>query len=261
VRLQVLSSGSRGNCTLVRAGECTLLVDAGLPPMAMRARLQAAGLAPFAVDHVLVTHAHLDHARSAGVIAKRERAEVHAPERVLPHRALRRAPRLSAVRIGRPFELPAGAGPDRVTAVAAQLPHDAEPTVAYRLEHAGRVAVVLTDMGQPRREPAALLGGAHVLVLEFNHDEGLVAAGPYPEPLKRRILGDRGHLSNAQAAAMLRALAGPELHTLVLAHLSETNNRPLLALEAARATLAELGRADVRVLVASQDEVGESLEV
>ncbi len=261
MRLQVLSSGSRGNCALVRAGECTLLVDAGLGPMALRERLKAAGLAPYAVDHVLVTHAHLDHSRSGGVIAKRERAELHAPEYILTHRALCRAPRASAVRIGRPFEVTGARGDDRVAVVATKLPHDAEPTVAYRIEHRGRVAVILTDMGRPQREPAQVLRGAHVLVLEFNHDEGLVESGPYTESLKRRILGDRGHLSNSQAAEMLRLLAGPELHTLVLAHLSLTNNRPLLAIEAARAELAALGRDDVRVVVASQDEVGESLEV
>jgi phosphoribosyl 1,2-cyclic phosphodiesterase len=98
-------------------------------------------------------------------------------------------------------------------------------------------------------------------VLEFNHDPGLVEAGPYPPALKRRILGNAGHLSNEQAGEMLRALAGPQLHTLVLAHLSKTNNRPLLALSEARSVLAELGLERVQVEVADQDGVGPSLPV
>jgi phosphoribosyl 1,2-cyclic phosphodiesterase len=100
-----------------------------------------------------------------------------------------------------------------------------------------------------------------VLVLEFNHDVELLRNGPYPPALQRRILGGAGHLSNEEAARMLLLLAGPELHTLVLAHLSEKNNSPELARAAARGALASIGRDDVRVLVASQDEVGPNLGV
>ncbi|MEQ1893078.1 MAG: MBL fold metallo-hydrolase, partial [Planctomycetota bacterium] len=102
---------------------------------------------------------------------------------------------------------------------------------------------------------------AHVLVLEFNHDAELLAHGPYTPALKRRVSGPRGHLSNAEASAVLRVAAGPGLHTLVLAHLSATNNRPQLARAAAEATLGELGRQDVRVLVAEQDVPGPNLTV
>jgi phosphoribosyl 1,2-cyclic phosphodiesterase len=116
-------------------------------------------------------------------------------------------------------------------------------------------------MGRPDANVARRLAGAHLLVLEFNHDPGLVEAGPYPPALKRRILGNAGHLSNEQAGEMLRALAGPQLHTLVLAHLSKTNNRPLLALSEARSVLAELGLERVQVEVADQDGVGPSLPV
>jgi phosphoribosyl 1,2-cyclic phosphodiesterase len=99
------------------------------------------------------------------------------------------------------------------------------------------------------------------LILEFNHDERMLADGPYPVPLKRRVSGDRGHLSNEQAAVMLTAMAGPELHTLVLAHLSATNNTPELALEAAHGALEQAGLEHVEVLVATQDEVGPNLKI
>ena len=95
------------------------------------------------------------------------------------------------------------------------------------------MAVLVTDMGHPDADAAKRLGGAHLLILEFNHDVERLRAGPYPKRLKRRIAGPGGHLSNEQAAEMLKRLAGPELHTLVLAHLSETNNTRALAAAAA----------------------------
>lgn len=262
VHLQVLSSGSEGNATLVRAGEQAVLVDAGLGVRALGERFEAARLAPRALDHLLVSHGHLDHARSAGAVAKRQGALLHCAEGIMRHRALARAPRKAALRIGRTSELVADGRADAIELLPVLVPHDCEPTVAFRLAHAGRTAVVLTDVGHPTDEVARALRGAHVLVLEFNHDPELMAAGPYPPVLQRRISGERGHLSNEQAARMLALLAGPELHTLVLAHLSQKTNRPELALAAARGALERLGLSGrVEVLVASQDEIGPDLEV
>lgn len=261
MHLQVLSSGSEGNAALVRAGTSTVLVDAGLGPRALGERFAAAGLGPRALDHVLVTHAHLDHSRSAGVAAKRHDACLHATEALLGHRALARAPRRSTVPVGRDFELAARGDGAPVGVRAVLLPHDSDPTVAYRLEHLGRVAVVLTDMGRPDAAAARALHGAHLLVLEFNHCPELMETSPYPPVLRRRIRGDRGHLSNDQAAQMLLWLAGDQLHTLVLAHLSQRTNTAERALEAARGALAQLGLSHVAVHVAEQHRVGPNLPV
>jgi len=263
MHLQILSSGSGGNSALIRAGESRILVDAGLTLLAMQARLEQVGVPPAAVDrpsidHILVTHGHLDHARSAGAIARRHRAMLHGSEAMLQNASMRRAKRFCAVRVGGEAILDEREG---VRVSNTPLPHDAHPTVAYRIEHSGRVAVILTDMGRPEEHVAQALLGAHVLVLEFNHDLEMLRTGPYPLALQRRVAGDNGHLSNAQAAQMLTWLAGPELHTLVLAHLSAKNNRAELALESARTTLDRLGLSHVRVVVASQDEVGENLAV
>jgi phosphoribosyl 1,2-cyclic phosphodiesterase len=171
----------------------------------------------------------------------------------------------------------ARAGRDELALRSIALPHDADPTLAFRLEHGGRRAAICTDMGSPERGVAQALADVELLMLEFNHDPDMLAQGPYTPALKRRVGGPRGHLSNAQAAEVLRWSAQPTngagapngspgtngaaLHTLVLAHLSRTNNRPLLALASAREVLAELGLAHVRVLVAEQDHPGPSLEV
>jgi len=261
MHLQVLSSGSRGNSALVRAGDTCVLVDAGLPGVEMEARLEAARLGHAGLDHVFVTHGHLDHARSAGVVARRHRATLHCAEAIMGNASIRRHKTLATLRIGTPSVAPGPHGDEGLALTPIELPHDALPTVAFRIEHADRVAAIVTDMGVPRQDIARHLAGAHVLVLEFNHDLALLESGPYPATLKRRIAGHGGHLSNEQGAHMLRALAGENLHTLVLAHLSEHNNRPDIALETAQATLDELGLSGVRVLVASQDEVGPNLAV
>lgn len=261
MHLQVLGSGSEGNALVVRADDLVLMVDAGLGVRVLSERLETARVGIRAVDHLLITHAHLDHSRSGGALAKRQRAVLHAAEANLQNRSLARAPEKVALRVGRERLVQPASGSGELGYTPVLLPHDCDPTVAYRLRHGERVACVLTDLGRPCTEVARALSGAHLLVLEFNYDPGMMARGPYPETLRRRITGGRGHLSNEQGAEMLEHLAGPELHTVVLAHISAKNNTPDLALAAARGALERLGRPDVRLLVAEQHAVGENLEV
>jgi phosphoribosyl 1,2-cyclic phosphodiesterase len=262
MHLQVLSSGSEGNSTLVRAGETNLIVDSGLNLTDMEARLETVRLPPASIRHVVVTHGHLDHARSAGALARKARATLHCPENIMNHPSTRRAKRLATLPIGGRFELEGEAGDEAVEVLTVPLPHDCDPTVAFRFDHGGRSAAILTDIGRPSDEVVRALEGVHVLVLEFNYDPEMMRAGPYPPELQKRITGSRGHLSNEQAAQMLEALAGKNLHTVVLAHLSKKNNRPELALAAANGALTRLGLASkVRVLVGSQEQPLESLEV
>ena len=261
MRLQVLSSGSEGNAALVRGGETTLMVDAGLGRVELEARLEKARIPAAQIDHVLVTHGHLDHARSAGMIAKRAHATLHCAEAMMSHPSAKRAKSLATLRIGTRYDVPNRAGHDAISILPVTLPHDCDPTVAFALEQGGRRAVILTDIGRPDEDVARALGSPHVLVLEFNWDPELLQTSPYPEMLRRRISGGRGHLSNQQAAQMLRMLAGSNLHTLVLAHLSKKTNLPERALECARAELERAGLGHVRTLLASQEEIGPEIEV
>ncbi|MEM7308600.1 MAG: MBL fold metallo-hydrolase [Planctomycetota bacterium] len=261
MHVQTLASGSQGNSTLVRAGDTHLLIDAGLPTDELLERLDAARVAPRSIDHIALTHGHLDHARAAGELSRRYRIPIHCAERLASNRSVRGAHCLSAFTIGRTFELAGARGDDGLRLRPVLIPHDARPTVAFRVEHGERVAALVTDMGRPDREAAVALRGAELLVLEFNHDADLLARGPYASRLKRRVGGPHGHLSNDQACEVLRAVASPALHTLVLGHLSRANNTPELARAAAERTLGELGRTDVQVLVAGQDEIGPNLKV
>ncbi len=235
------------------------MLDAGLAVTAMTERLVDSRVGLKSIDHVVVTHGHLDHSRTAGIVAKRHGALLHAPAEILEHRAIKRAPNRQALPIGAECYL----GPPEcgVSFRATIVPHDCHPTLALRIEHGGRALALLTDCGEPREEPARALSDTEVLLLEANHDVDLLRAGPYPQSLKDRVLGPGGHLSNDQMAVMLRRLAGPRLHTVVLLHLSAQNNRPDLAAEAARQTLEQLGRTDVRVVCAEQDRPLETIDV
>ncbi|MEE2941142.1 MAG: MBL fold metallo-hydrolase [Planctomycetota bacterium] len=262
MRLRVLGSGSRGNSALLSADETLILLDAGLPIRELSARLESARIGHRGIDHVLVTHGHLDHSRSAGIIAKRHRATLHCAERYFQNRALSRAPEKRPLPDGGLVELEPRPGSDPGPVVrTARVPHDCDPTLALGIEHRGRHLSLVSDMGEPREDVASALRDPHLLLLEANHDVEMLRAGAYPQPLKDRVAGPRGHLSNDQMAVMLTRMVGPRTHTVVLIHLSEKNNTTDLALGAAKAALTRLDRPEIRVLTAAQHEPLDPIDV
>src|SRR5262245_25400250 len=157
MRVQVLASGSGGNAVLVRAGELCLLVDAGLPIDELEKRLDAARVPPHRLDAIALTHGHLDHARSAGLLARKCGARVYCSTAMMANASVRQAPTLHALAVGGTVTVRARLGQDELALSSIPLPHDADPTVAFLLEHAGRRAAVCTDMGSPDRDAARAL--------------------------------------------------------------------------------------------------------
>ncbi len=230
VRIAILGSGSKGNVTLVAAEGTTILVDAGLGPRVLEERMIATlGAVPERIDGVVVTHAHRDHAQHAPAYAERFGCPVYVNEPTL--RGVRWDARPKTFVVARSAAFRVGA----IEVRPLPVPHDA-PQVALVLEGGGARTGLVTDLGHVPAGLADHLRGCDTLLLESNHDPVLLRDGPYPEPIKRRVLGDRGHLSNAQAAALLAELACG-LARVVLMHLSETNNRPSLAHAAASQAL------------------------
>lgn len=247
MRVTVLSSGSSGNAILVEADKTRVLVDAGLPARDLARRLErsAADSRLDDVEGILCTHEHGDHAGAVPALAS-------AGLMVYATTGTARALNLTGtttVAAGETLRV----GALEVLPVA--MPHDAAEPVGFILDDGeGRVGVI-TDCGRPTAEVAAAFASCDVLVLETNYDADLLAAGPYPAALKRRIAGPSGHLSNREAAELLRLMKTPRVQVLVLAHLSVENNRPRLARAAVDRALAELGLpAKPRVLVAGQDK-------
>ncbi|MEC8513477.1 MAG: MBL fold metallo-hydrolase [Planctomycetota bacterium] len=258
----MLGSGSRGNSALLSADETLILLDAGLPIRQLADRLAGARIGHRGIDHVVVTHGHLDHSRSAGIIAKRHDATLFCADRYFHHRAFSRAPEKRQLPDSGRIELEARPGSDPSPVVRTiRVPHDCDPTLALGIEHRDRHLSLVSDMGEPREDVASTLKDPHVLLLEANHDLEMLRSGPYPQALKDRVSGSHGHLSNDQMAIMLTRMVGPRTHTVVLIHLSEKNNSPELALDAARAALTRLGRPEVRVLVAAQHEPLDPIDV
>jgi phosphoribosyl 1,2-cyclic phosphodiesterase len=134
------------------------------------------------------------------------------------------------------------------------LPHDADDPVAFRVSWRRRTMAIVTDLGYPSQLVRERIHGCHLLVLEANHDGAMLKAGPYPWPLKQRIGGKSGHLSNLQSSELLRNVLHDELEHVVLAHLSEINNLPDLARLTAQGVL---GVHSTRLSIASQRHVSD----
>jgi phosphoribosyl 1,2-cyclic phosphodiesterase len=253
VRLCVLASGSGGNSLWVDAGATRLLVDAGLPLRETARRCRDNGLDVRDLTDVFLTHEHADHSHAAGILARKLGVRVHGTRGTLG--ALRDPPP-EELRCALRADVPVQLGALAVTPVA--LPHDAFEPVAYVFEDGGARAAIVTDLGCVSARLVRALQGLDALVLEMNHDVRMLLEGPYPWSLKRRIRGDRGHLSNAQGADLLSQVLHPGLRHLVLAHLSEHNNTPAHALAAAAGVLEGAG-ASTHVWLGAQAKALEPL--
>jgi len=227
MRFAMLGSGSRGNGTLIQAGATTVLMDCGFMLRETEARLRRLGVEPYAVDAVVVTHEHADHIGGVARFARKHRLPVWMSRGT--KEAWKDGP-VPRTHVFEPFE--AFAIGDLLVQPFS-VPHDAREPCHYVFGD-GRFRVgTLSDAGcftDPMREA---LSGCDALMLEFNHDVEMLENGPYDRPLKQRVGGPLGHLSNVQSAEFLRAVDCSRLRHLVLTHLSEKNNTPALALAAA----------------------------
>lgn len=231
MKIDILGSGSRGNAIVVDGedDDGALLIDCGFGPRILAARMKAAGVDPHEIQGVLLTHEHADHAAGLHKAVRRWHWPVAATAGTavglsspvtITHRLAR----------GRALHL---AG---MTVETIRTPHDATESVAFIVTHERsgcRVALVY-DLGHWTPTMAQRLGGLDAIIVESNHDDEMLQFGNYPPFLKARVAGPKGHLSNVEAAALTRAVVHRGLATIVLAHLSEENNTPALALGAMR---------------------------
>ena len=252
-----LFSSSKGNSALFRYQNECILIDAGVSARALDASLHMLGASLREVKAVFVTHEHSDHIKGLEMIARHFRIPIYAP--YLCCRFIR-AKYPSTAGLLRVLDGPVEASPFLLRPFPT--PHDAEDSVCYRVE-AGNAAVgYATDIGHLTADIGRCVLGCDAVVLESNHDIDMLKNGGYPLPLKKRILGEYGHLSNRTCATALPRLVESGVRRVVLAHLSPENNRPALAYSESRGALAaksisvagESVSADVSLAVASPCE-------
>ena len=238
VRLVVLGSGSAGNATCIEGGGARILIDAGFSCRELAARLEAVGVAPHRLDALVITHEHADHIRGAALFSRTYRVPVWCTAGTFRAANLGRqgVPAHREVVAGTPFAI------EGLRLTPFRVPHDAVETVGFGVESNGTRIGYATDLGHGADEARLGLAACDLLVLESNHDVGMVRGGPYPQVVKDRVLSRHGHLDNETAAELLGFLAEVRTRTVVLAHLSRTNNRPDLALGAAYRRFEALGR-------------------
>jgi len=239
--ITTLASSSSGNALLAISGKTCLLVDAGLSLRRLTAALSGYDLKPEDLTAVLITHEHSDHISGLPVLAARVGLPVYASEGTawaLAAKCPALGEHLRVFAAGAAFDV-ASCGVETFP-----TPHDTLDSVGYILRCKDLCAAVITDLGHVPGWLPDRLSGVDTILLESNHDEELLRLGRYPAFLKTRILGRRGHLSNAQAAHLAAMCAQAGTRHITLGHLSRDNNRPDLAFSA---TYDALTAAGVRV--------------
>ncbi len=246
-----LFSGSSGNCVYVKYGDEEILIDAGTSYKKICKALEVAGTSIDNIKAVLVTHEHTDHTSGLHVLARHTNIPIYINEKSAMH-----------------FDCPAdelfsghavikNAGEslvfDGFEVNIFATPHDSDGSVGYHFSFSDKSRFALaTDLGHITGEIASYLIGCERVILESNHDVKMLKEGPYPFPLKKRILSDNGHLSNDACAEFVPKLVESGTKRIILSHLSAENNTPRLAYEASALSLAEAGFTpdDIKLTVA-----------
>lgn len=232
IGLSVLSSGSKGNCIYVEGPHGAVIIDAGLSAREILKRLALVGGDPSRVGAILLTHEHTDHSRGIMPLARKLKVPVYGTLGTLEAVRLPQDVHTLPFRSGTGFNGP-GFG-----VMPFSIPHDAMDPVGFVLEADDVRIGIATDLGYGTALARERLKGCAAVVLESNHDETMLMEGPYPWFLKQRVRSRRGHLSNEASARILNAIKGSDLQLTVLAHLSEVNNSPELALTSAMDSIA-----------------------
>ena len=231
MRFAVLGSGSKGNCTIVESGNTRVLIDCGFNVKETTARLLRLGIDAGDIDAILVTHEHSDHLGGVARVARKYETPVWITNGT--RRAWKNYDKVTVNVFDPHTEFAVG----DLHIQPFPVPHDANEPSQFVLSDGNRKLGIVSDVGCITRHMVEVLQKLDALLLEFNHDEAMLQAGPYPHSLKLRVGGNLGHLSNRQSSGLLEQIDVSALQHLILTHLSEQNNTPELALNSASSVL------------------------
>ena len=266
MRFCSFASGSSGNCTYAGSDNTHILVDVGISGKRVDAALEGAGLCGKDLNGILITHEHSDHISGLGVISRKYGVPIYATEATVE--AIKRdssvgkidSDLFNVIKADNKFMI------GDLTINPMKISHDAADPVGYRIFYGKKKVAVCTDLGKYDEYTVDCLRGLDAVLLEANHDVRMLQMGTYPYPLKQRILGDRGHLSNENSGRLLSNILHDDLKYVFLGHLSKDNNIPELAYEAVRTEITLSPLNDYRgddfcIAVAKRDEPSQLIAI
>lgn len=260
VRLTVLGSGSSGNCAVVSTGRTTVLIDAGLSAKQICLRMESAGYSLDQLDGILLTHEHQDHTGGLEVLSGKRKLSLFATpltqETLLGSLKFRGAPSWKIMNTGSAFDF------QDLRIECFPVPHDAVDPVGFIIADEESRLGVLSDVGFVTNLIKDRLRASDSLFVEANYDAQLLEADTKrPWATKQRISSRHGHLSNDQAAELLEEIAHPDLHHVVLGHLSDDCNDPDRAVKRMQESLHRVGVKETRVICAERRQPTQTIEV
>ncbi|MGL4363472.1 MAG: MBL fold metallo-hydrolase [Cellulosilyticaceae bacterium] len=257
-RLTTIASGSSGNCTFLEAGQIRILIDAGISGKKVLQGLSDLEIEHDSIQGIFITHEHSDHIKGVGIISRKLNIPIYATkltwEHMLNEQSLGKIAEENIKHIEKEIEMNIG----KLSIKPYEIFHDAVDPVGYVFSYKDKKIALATDLGKVDRKLVENLYGVNGILLEFNHDINMLEVGPYPYSLKKRILGDSGHLSNELAAKVLTHIYHDQLQWVILGHLSKDNNMPDLAYITAKNALEKkniyIGQ-HIEVTVANRDNI------
>ena len=265
MRLCSIASGSSGNCIYVGSASTHLLVDVGISKKRIEESLIKLDVKGEEINGILITHEHSDHIQGLGVFSRRYGIPIYATRGTIAGicecKSLGNIPEGLFHEIGsdRAFEI------GEITVKPFSISHDANEPTGYRFEKEDKAIAIATDLGIYDEYTVENLKRLNAIVLEANHDIHMLEVGPYPYPLKRRVLGERGHLSNEHSGRLLCNILHDQMKYVMLGHLSGENNYPKLAYETVKleVTMSDIpfNGDDIPILVADRDKMSKILYI
>ena len=265
MRLCSIASGSSGNCIYVGSESTHLLVDTGISKKRIEEGLKELDVKGNELNGILITHEHSDHIQGLGVFSRKYEIPVYATrgtiEGIRQSKSLGKLPEglLREIQIDHPFSI------GNIEVNPFRISHDAKEPAAYRFASGSKSVAVATDMGIYDDYTVEHLRDLDAILLEANHDIHMLEVGVYPYHLKRRVAGDKGHLSNETSGRLLCDILNNHMKSIILGHLSKENNYEQLAYETVKLEVT-LGDNPYRgeelpITVAKRDQISESVMI
>ena len=255
MKICVLSSGSRGNSTLITTDQSKILIDLGTSSLYVEKELERLSINPYDLDGILVTHIHVDHIKGLKVFVKKYNPTLYVTEKLLG---------LLEEQIGKfnyvLYEDKKAFIKD-ICVDVIKTSHDAEESVGFIIKNKDRSVVYITDTGYINQKYFDALTNKDVYILESNHDIKMLREGPYPYYLQQRVISDKGHLSNKQASDYLAKFIGDNTKKVVFAHISEKNNSEEKVIETFNETINKNNIEFDDIILARQNESTEIIEI